>query len=83
MHEVLKVPYKYFGFRPADPGWGQNRSRGPLLQKLLLQTVRLKQQTECIAMIYKYVKKCCYFWFHSDVKFFTRFLCLFGLFALF
>ena len=24
-------------------------------------------------------KKCCYFWFHSEVKFLTRFDCLFGL----
>ena len=30
-------------------------------------------------------KKCCYFWFHSEVKFLTRFLPLFGLsnFAIF
>ena len=36
----------------ADPGWGQNRSRGsPSSKKLLLQTGRLQRQTECIAMI--------------------------------
>ena len=43
-------------FRPdppgADPGRGKNRSRGvPFFNKLLLQTWRLQQQTECIAMI--------------------------------
>ena len=45
----------FFGqIRPGvDPGQGKNRSRGPLLQeiKLLLQTGRLQQQTECIAVI--------------------------------
>ena len=48
----------FFGqIRPgADPGRGQNRSRGsPSLKKLLLQTGRLQQQTECIAVIWKHV----------------------------
>ena len=36
----------------ADPGRGKNRSRGvPFFRKLLLQTERLQQQTECIAVI--------------------------------
>ena len=36
----------------ADPGQGKNRSRGvPFFRKLLLQTGRLQQQTECIAVI--------------------------------
>ena len=36
----------------ADPGRGKNRSRGvPFFRKLLLQTGRLQQQTECIAVI--------------------------------
>ena len=43
-------------FRPdpprADPGRGKNRSRGvPFFNKLLLQTGRLQQQTEYIAVI--------------------------------
>ena len=43
-------------FRPdlprADPGWGQNRSKGvPFFKRLLLQTRRLQQQTKWIAMI--------------------------------
>ena len=44
----------FFGqIRPgADPGRGKNRSRGvPFFKKLLLQTGRLQQQTECIAVI--------------------------------
>ena len=44
----------FFGMiRPgADKGRGQNRSQGvPFFNELLLQTGRLQQQTECIAMI--------------------------------
>ena len=44
----------FFGqIRPgADPGRGKNRSLGvPFFRKLLLQTRRLQQQTECIAVI--------------------------------
>ena len=44
----------FFGqIRPgADPGRGKNRSRGvPFFRKLLLQTGRLQQQTECIVEI--------------------------------
>ena len=44
----------FFGqIRPgADPGRGKNRSRGvPFFKKLLLQTGRLQEQTECIAVI--------------------------------
>ena len=48
----------FFGqIRPGvDPGRGQNRSRGgvPFFRKLL-QTGRLQQQTECIAVIKKHV----------------------------
>ena len=44
----------FFGqIRPGvDSGRGKNRSRGvPFFRKLLLQTGRLQQQTECIAVI--------------------------------
>ena len=44
----------FFGqIRPgADPGRGKNRSQGvPFFRKLLLQTGRLQQQTECITVI--------------------------------
>ena len=48
----------FFGqIRPgADPVRGKNRSQGvPFFKKLLLQTRRLQQQTECIAVIKKHV----------------------------
>ena len=44
----------FFGqIRPGvDPGRGQNRSQGvPFFKKLLLQSGRLQQQTDCIAVI--------------------------------
>ena len=48
--EVLMVPYKCPPW--ADPGRGQNRSRGVrFYNELLFQTGRLQQQTECIAMV--------------------------------
>ena len=55
MHEVLgplQVLLFFGQIRPgADPGRGKNRSRGvPFFKKLLLQTRRLRRQTECIAM---------------------------------
>ena len=52
-HGPLQVLLFFGQIRPgADPGRGQNRSRGgPFFNKLLLQTGRLKQQSECIAMI--------------------------------
>ena len=56
-YEVLMVPYKCccFSARSAQgriQGGGKSRSRGvPFFKNLLLQTGRLQQQTECIAMI--------------------------------
>ena len=49
----LQVLLFYGKIRPAaDPGRGQNRSRGvPFFNELLLQTGRLQQQIECIAVI--------------------------------
>ena len=52
-HGPLQV-LLFFGQIPsgADPGRGKNRSKGvPFFNELLLQTGRLQQQTECIAMI--------------------------------
>ena len=53
VHGLLQVLLFFSQIRPgADPGRGQNRSRGvPFFNELLLQTGRLQQQTECIAMI--------------------------------
>ena len=52
-HGPLQV-FLFFGqIRPgADPGRGKNRSQEvPFFNKLFLQTGRLQQQTECIAMM--------------------------------
>ena len=40
----------------VDPGLGKNRSQGvPFFKELLLQTGRLQQQTECLAVIYNHL----------------------------
>ena len=61
MDEVLKVPYKCCCFSARSV---QGRIQGgakighggvPFFRKLLLQTGRLQQQTECIAVIKKHV----------------------------
>ena len=66
----------------ADPGRGQNRSGGggPLLQETSSSdrkatATNRKHSNDLEAC----GKKCCYFWFHSIVKFLTRFRHLFGL----
>ena len=83
-HEMLMVPYKccFFGqiCPGADPGRGQNRSGGPLLQgtsasdwKATATNQMHSNDIEACGMLY------CYFWFHSKVKFLTRFRHLLGL----
>ena len=56
-HGPLQVLLFFSQIPPgADPGRGQKRSRGvPFFNKLFLQTGRLQQQTEFIAMIKKHV----------------------------
>ena len=68
-------------FRPdpprGDPGRGQNRSRGgvPLLQETSSSdrkaTVTNRMDSNDLEAC---GKKCCYFWFHSEVKFLDAFL---------
>ena len=73
----------FFGqIRPGvDPGRGQNRSwGGPLLQR----TSSSERKATASNRMHRsdleaFWKKCCYFWFHSEVKFLTRFWRLFGL----
>ena len=72
----------FFGqIRPgADPGRGKNRSGGPLLQ----ETSSSDQKATATNRMHSSdletcEKKCCYFWFHFEVKFLTRFWRLFGL----
>ena len=52
-HGHLQVLLFFGQIRPgAAPGWGKKGSLGdPFFNELLLQTGRLQQQTECIAMI--------------------------------
>ena len=70
----------------ADPGRGQNRSRGSPSSR---NSSSDRKATATNRMdsndLEACGKKCCYFWFHSEVKFLTRFWRLFGLrhFALF
>ena len=89
--EVLMVPYKCccYSARPVQ-GWIQGRAKigqgGPLLQRTSSSDLKAtatnrihSNDLEACGM------KCCYFLFHSEVKFLTRFWRLFGLshFALF
>ena len=79
MVEVLKVPYKccYFSARSVQ-GRIQGRAKighgGPLFQETSSSD---RKATETNRMhssdLETCGKKCCYFWFHSEVKFFTRF----------
>ena len=91
MYEVLMVPYKCCCFSAISAqgqiqGGAKIGHGGPLLQ----ETSSLDQKTTATNGMHSNDqeacgKKCCYFWFHSEVKFLTRFWRLFGLshFALF
>ena len=58
----------------ADPGRGKNRSRGPLLQETSSSDRKTKATNRMHSNDLEACwKKCCYFWFHSEVKFLTRF----------
>ena len=69
-HEVLS-PLQVLFFSQicpgADPGLGKNSSRGPLLQ----ETSSDRKATATNRMhnddLKACGKKCCYFWFHSEV----------------
>ena len=67
----------FFGqIRPwADPGRGQNRSwGGPLLQRTSSSERKATASNRMHSSdLEAFGKKCCYFWFHSEVKFLTRF----------
>ena len=72
----------FFGqIRPrADPGRGHNRSWGPLLQRNSSSDWKSTATNQMHSSDLEACgKKCCYFWFHSVVKFLTRFWRLFGL----
>ena len=89
--EVLMVPYKCccFSYRSAQ-GWIQGGAKighgGPLLQESSSSDRKATATNRMHSNDLETCgKKCCYFSFHSDVKFLTRFWRLFGLshFALF
>ena len=78
MDEVLKVPYKCCCFSArsvrADPGRVKIGHEGPLLQ----ETSSLDRKATATNRMHSgdletRGKKCCYFWFHYEVKFLTRF----------
>ena len=90
-NEVLMVPYKCCCFSARSPqgriqGGAKIGHGGPLLQETSSSdrkaTVTNRMHSNDLEAC---GKKCCYFWFHSEVKFLTRFWRLFGLrhFALF
>ena len=87
-HGPLQVLLFFGQIRPgADPGRGKNRSRGgPLLQETSSSDQKATTTNRMHSNDLEACgKKCCYFWFHSEVKFLTPFWSLFGLshFALF
>ena len=59
MDEVVKVPYKCCFLTRSAQEWIQGGAKighgVPFFKELLLQTGRLQQQTECIAVIKKHV----------------------------
>ena len=77
--EVLMVPYKCccFSVRSAHgriKGWAKIGHGGLLLQETSSSdrkaTVTNQMDSNDLEAC---GKKCCYFWFHSEVKFLTRF----------
>ena len=72
-----------FGPNPPrmDPGWGRNRSWGVPFRQRTYSSDRKATATKGMHCNYleAFRKKCCYFWFHSEVKFLMRFWRLFGL----
>ena len=84
-HEVLMIPYKCCCFSARSvqgriQGGAKVGHGGPLLQQTspsdwkAIATNRMhSNDLEACGMLY------CYFWFHSKVKFMTRFRHLFGL----
>ena len=80
-HGPLQVLLFFGQIRPgADPGRGKNRSGGPLLQETSSSDRKATATNQMDSNNLEACgKKCCYFWFRSEVKFLTRFWGLFGL----
>ena len=77
--EVLMVPYKCCCFltRSAQgriQGGAKIGQRGPLLQETSSSDRKATATNQMDSNDLEACgKKCCYFWFHSEVKFLTRF----------
>ena len=85
MDEVLKVPYKCCCFSARSvqgriQGGAKIGHGGPLLQETSSSDWKATATNRMHSSDLEACgKKCCYFWFHSEVKFLTRFWRLFGL----
>ena len=85
MDEVLKVPYKCCCFSARSvqgriQGGAKIGHGGPLLQETSSSDRKAKATNRMHSSDLETCgKKCCYFWFHSEVKFLTRFDVFFGL----
>ena len=83
--EVLKVPYKCCCFSARSvqgriQGGAKLGHGGPLLQETSSSDRKATATNRMHSRDLETCgKKCCYFWFHSEVKFLTRFWRLFGL----
>ena len=72
-------------FQPDPPRGGSRAGPnlvmgGPLLQRTSSSDWKAKATNQMHSSdLEAFGKKCCYFWFHSEVKFLTRFCRLFGL----
>ena len=79
MDEVLKVPYKfcYFSARSVQgriQGGAKIGHGGPLLQETSSSDRKATATNRMHSSDLETCgEKCCYFWFHSEVKFLTRF----------
>ena len=79
MDEVLKVPYKCCCFS-ARSGLGRIQGGaklghgGPLLQRTTSSDWKATSTNQMHSSdLEAFGKKCCYFWFHLEVKFLMRF----------
>ena len=84
-HKVLMTPHICIDFwAKSAEGWIQGRTKishgGSLLQRTSSSDQKATVTNRMHSSDLKACgKKCCYFWFHSEVSFFMRFWRLFGL----
>ena len=90
MDEVPRVPYMFQGILARSvqkriQGGANIGHGGNLLQESSSSDWKATATNRMQINDLEAYKKCCYFWFHSEVKCLTRFCCLTGLshFALF